>query len=89
MPGPYQLPPDAMMSTQGPAPMGFWQQLKGFLPFGGGSDVELPNETGDVDPRIPAPLAALRKAFNTANEYATDRSKGTSAIDALRNAGGR
>lgn len=89
MPNPYQIPPDAMVSSQGPKPMGFWEQLKSYIPFGGPDDIELENESGMVDPRIPAPLAALRRAFNTTNEYAAGRQNGQSAIDALRQAGRR
>ena len=89
MPGPFQIPQDAMMSSQGPTSMGLWERIKMMNPFAGGDDIELPNESGMVDPRIPAPLAALQKAFNSANTYAGERAGGTSAIDALRRAGGR
>lgn len=36
----------------------------------GGRDIELPNETGDIDPRIPQPMQSLRQAFDLVNKYA-------------------
>jgi hypothetical protein len=57
----------------------------GHVPFmTGGKDIELPNESGMVDPRVPAPLDALKRAFNNANSYATGRQEGEGALEALR-----
>jgi len=66
-----QLPPGAMVSTEGPVSMG-----RSWNPFGrlfGPRDVELPNESGMADPRIPQPLEALRKAFDAANAIASEK----------------
>ncbi len=90
MPGPFQIPQDAMMSTQGPKPMGLWEQLKSLNLFGGGDDVELSAESGQIDPRLgQLPLQQLMKAFGNANRYQAERAGGTGAIDALRQAGGQ
>jgi hypothetical protein len=90
MPGPFQIPQDAMMSTQGPTSMGLLERIKMLNPFAGGNDVELPPESGQTDPRLgQLPLQQLMKAFGTANRYQAERSSGTGPIDALRRAGGQ
>ncbi len=73
----------------GPVPMNWVDQLRSYIPFGGPRDIELPNESGQVDPRIPQPLEQLKKAFDTANRFSVGQGQGMSAIDALRQAGRR
>ena len=90
MPGPFQLPQDAMVSTEGPQSMGSAYnplEILKRLFMGGGEDIELPNESGMVDPRIPPVGANLLKSFRQANQYAGERAGGTGAIDALRKVG--
>lgn len=74
------LPPDAMMSTGPRQPMGMLEHLKALMPFlsGQGQNVELPNESGMVDPRLPKDPERERKAFAEAN---------AAALQGLRGAG--
>lgn len=75
------------MGGGGPVPMNWLDQLRSYIPFGGPKDIELENESGMVDPRIPQPLAQLKKAFDTANRFTTAQQGGMSAVDALKKAG--
>ena len=80
---PFQLPPNAMMSAQGPQPMSLVDKLRSLM--GGPTDIQLPNESGMVDPNLPAsPLEQLKKAFGAANKFATEQDP----IQGLRKAGG-
>ena len=86
---PYELPPDAMMSTQGPMGMGnpFTNMMKRMM--NRPKDIELPAETGMVDPRILEqsvnPLEQLKKAFGAAQNVAAE----DDALKGLYRAGGR
>lgn len=88
MPGEYRIPAEAIVSSgQGPKPMTMLAQLRGLIPFGGPEDIELPNESGMVDPRVPQTGSALLNAFRQSNKYAGERGAGTAPIDALRKLG--
>lgn len=71
-----RIPDDAMMSTEGPQSMGGspLEMLMSLLGRGP-KDVHLPNETGQVDPRLPPDVgAALREAlagFKAVNKLGT------------------
>jgi len=67
---PHQLPYNAQMSTQGPAGMGnpfvdFFKRL-----VNNPQDIQLPNESGQVDPRTMStnPLQQLQKAFQATQD---------------------
>jgi len=47
----------------GPEPMGFGARLRSLIQQKG--DIELPNESGQIDPRIPRTGEALLKAMKT------------------------
>lgn len=66
-----QLPQDAMISTKGPVDMSSNWIAKLLAMLGSGpKDIELPNESGMVDPRLPQTPEMQRKAFMQANKRA-------------------
>ena len=86
---PYELPPDTMMSSQGSMGMGnpFMNMMRRMM--NRPKDIELPAESGMVDPRIieqsANPLEQLKKAFGAANKIAAE----DDALQGLYRAGGR
>lgn len=83
----YETLMEREVPQQPPVPMGFWQQLMQYLPFMGSDaqDIELPAESGIVDPKLPKPVGGqLLKAFQTANKFATGQG---SPIERLQKAG--
>ena len=66
-----QLPQDAMISTEGPTDMSSnWIAKLLSMLKSGGKDIELPNESGMIDSRIPQTPEMQRKAFMQANKRA-------------------
>lgn len=66
-----QLPQDAQVSTEGPVDMSSnWIAKLLNMLSGGGKDIELPNESGMIDPRLPQTPEMQRKAFMQANKRA-------------------
>lgn len=87
MPGMYEnQPPVSMGSAYNPLEI---LKRLGSMFGGGPQDIELPNESGMVDDRIPQTGEALMNAFRQANKYAGERAGGTGAVDALRSLGGK
>jgi hypothetical protein len=58
--------------------MGILEQLKALFPFGGAENIELPNESGMLDPNLAQTEEQKRKAFAEAN---------AAALQGLRGAG--
>lgn len=72
MPGQYRIPPDAMMSTEGPQPMGMLSWMP-TMPWNKPKDIPLPNESGVRDPRIPmSPIEALKEALGNYKAIASE-----------------
>ena len=66
-----QLPKDALVSTEGPVDMSSNWITKLLTMLGSGpKDIELQNESGMIDPRLPQTPEMQRKAFMQANKRA-------------------
>ena len=70
-------PLNALVSSDPPKPMGWLAALKGLLPFGPDpQNIELPNESGMLDPNLPPDPERARKAFAEANAAALNGLRG-------------
>ena len=65
----------------GPVKMSLIEQILSYLQSSP-QDVELPNEMGMMDPRLPNTPEAMRRAFETANTYAAGQGSPTERLRA-------